>query len=110
MPRWFLSHKFVDHYATQLVDRFAAKVPAGVPMDDQHRMTRKSANVTIFAIRQLVDSAHHFQREEKLNLFQRARLAQQLQDQLISRGYPVELVREMTTAFVDAAGIASAAH
>lgn len=104
MRRWFFSYSFVDAYATKLVEQFAASVSANRPVANRARPAKKSVNVTNFAMCQMIDAAHRFQQQEQLNLFQRSRLVQQLQNQMISRGYTVELARDVAATFFDVMG------
>lgn len=95
MVRWFLSHAFVDVRAAQIVDQFAIDVPPDTLGSGGEKMARKRMERAELAFRHMVAEARRFQNDEKLNVFQRARLAQQVQNRMISLGYPVEMSRQL---------------
>ena len=107
MTRWFFSHAFVDIYASQLIAQFEASVPADASLTSKKKLARKHVDRTNLAVQQLIAGARRFQKDEKLNFFQRARLAQQVQDRMISLGYSVEMSRELAAALSKATSSAT---
>jgi hypothetical protein len=103
MPRWFFSYRFVDSCAEQLVAQYDVGAPADSAPPMKRKTAAKQAHRQEAAVDVLIAAALRFVRDEKLNFFQRARLAQQLQNRLMAQGRSVELARSVASA-VSAAG------
>jgi hypothetical protein len=95
MVRWFFSHAFVDAHAEKIVDQFAIDVPVGGLGAGETKTTRKRMERAERAFHRMIAEARRFQKDEKLNVFQRARLAQQVQNRMISLGYPLKMSRQL---------------
>jgi len=85
MLRWYFSYAFVDRFASHLLDRVTT--PA-----------RTKKQTITPSLRSAIGEAADFQRREKLNFFQRARLAQQLQNRLLARGFDTQTARNVAIA------------
>lgn len=88
------SYKLVDQFAAELAGQFhraASRSPAGGKQ-------RKGQAGTALALSEITMAARKFRQEHKLGFLQRARLAQQVQNHLITYGYSVEVARETAYA------------
>ena|SRR5579859_6983856 len=93
--RWFFQFRFVDPLAREVVESaFAAPLP---------RAEKAATRVRDAALQFVLTRAHHVAREGRFNLFQRMRLAVQVQNRLVEKGVPADLSRRV------ALGIASGA-
>src|SRR5688572_1306282 len=93
--RWYFSYRFVDEFARVLADDVQRTSPPGATgsarwKDDDKRARRLERTASL-----LMRRIAEFRRTEQLNLFQRARLSQRLQDELLSRGFQVEFARDV---------------
>lgn len=96
----FVSNKTVDSFAKELVADFAHQCPLGQkPIMKGGAFEKKVDSV----LSSLYARAKTFRNERRLGVFKRARLAKTFQDELISVGYPVDVVNKITTALVASA-------
>jgi hypothetical protein len=103
MVRWFFSHAFVDLYAARMVDQFSVDVPVDTLGAGGEKLTRKREERGNLAVSHMIAEARRFQKDEKLNVFQRARLAQQVQNRMIAQGYPIEMSRQLAAVLTGTA-------
>lgn len=95
---FLFSYKLVDQFAAELADEFhrtASRSQAGDKQHKGHAARRAISEITI--------AARKLREEHKLGFLQRARLAQQVQNRLITYGYSVEVARETAYALSTAA-------
>ena len=95
MPRWYFSYQFVDVFARSAVDELVRVLPAEEPRPGKAKAQSRHKQRTEQAVMHLRRRLADFRAGNHLNLFQTARLSQRLQNELIERGYAVELAREI---------------
>ena len=97
-----LSGKPLRERAASLVQSFSDNCP---PAGAKHKaLSRQKIEKALGA---LYREAAAFSREQRLGIVGRARFAKSFQDELLGRGYPVDLVMKITSA-VSAKALASA--
>jgi hypothetical protein len=96
-----LSGKPLRDRAASLVQSFSAVCP---PAEAKHKMPSRRKIET--ALEALYREAAAFSREQRLGIVGRARFAKSIQDELLARGYAVDLVMKITSA-VSAKALAS---
>lgn len=96
-----LSGTLLRERAASLVQSFSAACP---PAEAKHKTpSRRKIDKALEA---LYREAAAFSREQRLGIVGRARFAKSIQDELLSRGYAVDLVMKITSA-VSAKALAS---
>lgn len=101
MPRWFFSYRFVDEFAEQAVQEIARFIPVDDAAGSGPKAAHRRMQQHDAAVRVLRQKVAAFQHSERPNVFQKARLSQQLQNGLLARGYPEALAKEIA---LDSAG------
>jgi hypothetical protein len=96
-----LSGKPLRERAAILVQSFSANCP---PPDSKHKPLSQPKIEK--ALEALYREAAAFSREQRLGIVSRARFAKAIQEGLLGRGYPVDLVMKITSA-VSAKALAS---
>ena len=91
----YFTHAFVDQFAQHSVDQFEAAVPNREFTLELGKQSAKRVEKIELALRHLLTSIQRFDTEQKLNVFQHARLAQQLQNHMIDHGYPPQFARDI---------------
>lgn len=104
MLKWYFSHRFVDDFASAVVEEIVRVLPAEDPKSDKTKSKMKHRQRTEQAVALLRRRLAAFREQHKLNLFQTARLSQRLQNGLIERGYAVELAREVALDAIPSKG------
>ncbi len=93
----YFTYAFIDQFAQQSVNQFEATVSAPKLAATHAKHPAKQAEKANHALERMLADVQRFITEHKLNLFQHARLAQQLQNKAINCGYPVPLARDIAT-------------
>lgn len=88
------SYTLVDQFAAELADEFHRTASSARAAGKQN----KGLAGTALAISEITVSARKLREKHKLGFLQRARLAQQVQNRLITYGYSVEVARETAYA------------
>ena len=95
MFKWYFSYRFVDAFARDAVEELVRVLPGTEPRKDKTKARVRHERRAGQAVTILRRRLGGFRAEHKLNLFQSARLSQRLQDELIERGYAVDLARSI---------------
>lgn len=102
MARWFLSFAFVDRFSESVLAELADSIPATPVKTDKIKQLAKREQRTNAALAFLRQRIRAFRDEQRPNFFQRARLAQRLQNGLIARGYDAAFAKEIALFVVGA--------
>ena len=92
------SNAELDEFAKELVSNIVAKLPPGTepPTGQGKRAERNLAR----SLNRVLDSARSWQREKKLGVYGRARVANTFKWELRDQGYDDDFIEEATKALV----------
>ena len=88
-----------------MADSFSEKLPP--PGAKRKAQSKQKIDA---ALDSLYRDAAAYRREHRLGILGRARLAKAFQDELLARGYPVELVTKITSAITATALVSDKGH
>jgi len=92
---WFNSTE-AEKFGLSIANFFADRVPPeSLPANDK-KSIRKAGDVTSKVLAQV----EIFRKDNKLNTYQKAKMAKTVQDELLTRGYNVDVVMDLVNLLV----------